>query len=171
MARLYMRFASPASEICFLKRLVSGKWESDFTPKNLHRKKRTCSRGENKPSFVAKPGLHSERTFLRISWESKNVVYNEHHSQGWSHQFNQILQSTRSIKSRHGRKTARISELTIRRFSSSPCKTTCFSQNKNCCSWMWIFFTPSAPHPSYSTPYSMLQAIIYCSSRRKKFSP
>jgi len=63
----------------FLKRLVTGD-ETWILYQNVHRK-RTWSE-ENRPSTVAKPGLHPKKVLLCIWWDWKGVCYYELLPQG-----------------------------------------------------------------------------------------
>lgn len=78
--RLYVRFASSATwKNPFLKSLVTGD-ETWILYQNVHRK-RTWSK-ENRPSTVAKPGLHPKKVLLCIWWDWKGVVNYELLPQG-----------------------------------------------------------------------------------------
>ncbi|CAK9817752.1 Mariner Mos1 transposase [Anthophora plagiata] len=63
----------------FLKRLVTGD-ETWILYQNVHRK-RTWSK-DNRPSTVAKPGLHPKKVLLSIWWDWKGVIYYELLPQG-----------------------------------------------------------------------------------------
>ncbi|CAK9813229.1 Mariner Mos1 transposase [Anthophora plagiata] len=56
----------------FLKRLATGD-ETWILYQNVHRK-RTWSK-DNRPSTVAKPGLHLKKVLSSIWWDWKGVVY------------------------------------------------------------------------------------------------
>ena len=81
----------------FLMRLVTGD-ETWILYQNVHRK-RTWSK-ENRPSIVAKPGLHPKKVLLSIWWDWKGVVYYELLPQGEtinSNKYNQLDQLKAAI--------------------------------------------------------------------------
>lgn len=78
----------------FLKRLVTGD-ETWIFYENVHRKRTWCK--DNKPSTVAKAGLHPKKVLLSIWWDWKGVIFYELLPQGetinsskYCHQLDQL---------------------------------------------------------------------------------
>ena len=91
----------------FLKRLITGD-ETWIFYENVHRKRTWCK--DNKPSTVAKAGLHPKKVLLSIWWDWKGVIFYELLPQGETINSSKYCHQLDQLKAAIAKKTARINE-------------------------------------------------------------